>query len=90
MHNPLQDLLLRCMASAGLFADKVKKHIGQRHAWTSGPPHQDLVNTAFYLHRLLAAHAIGWEEVLEHNVNKLRKRYPEGFSVEKSVHRAED
>ena len=29
------------------------------------------------------------EDVLVQNIEKLKKRYPEGFSTEKSVHRAE-
>ena len=33
--------------------------------------------------------AMGWtlEEVAKHNVEKLKRRYPEGFSVDRSLHR---
>ncbi len=34
--------------------------------------------------------AMGWklEDVMQLNINKLKARYPEGFSAEKSLHRA--
>ena len=33
--------------------------------------------------------SMGWtlEEVMEENIKKLKKRYPEGFSADKSLHR---
>jgi NTP pyrophosphatase (non-canonical NTP hydrolase) len=33
--------------------------------------------------------AMGWtlEEVAQHNVDKLKRRYPEGFSADRSLHR---
>lgn len=36
-----------------------------------------------------AASAMGWtlEEICQHNVEKLKQRYPEGFSAERSLHR---
>lgn len=35
--------------------------------------------------------ALGWglDEIAETNIEKLRKRYPDGFEVERSVHREE-
>jgi NTP pyrophosphatase (non-canonical NTP hydrolase) len=35
--------------------------------------------------------AFGWEleEVMQFNIDKLKKRYPEGFDTEKSLHRAD-
>lgn len=29
------------------------------------------------------------DEIAQMNVSKLRKRYPDGFEIEKSIHRAE-
>lgn len=36
-----------------------------------------------------AVTAMGWtlEEVAQHNVDKLRRRYPEGFDADRSLHR---
>lgn len=38
-----------------------------------------------------AASAMGWtlEEIAQNNVDKLRRRYPEGFEAERSLHREE-
>jgi hypothetical protein len=35
------------------------------------------------------AYALGYdlEEILQGNIDKLQKRYPEGFSIEDSIHR---
>ena len=37
------------------------------------------------------ASAMGWtlEEIAQHNVDKLRARYPDGFRAERSLHREE-
>lgn len=37
------------------------------------------------------AHSMGWDldEIMAMNIDKLRARYPEGFSTEMSNHRAE-
>jgi len=36
--------------------------------------------------------SFGWdmEEIMQMNIDKLKARYPEGFSVEHSLHRAEN
>ena len=39
------------------------------------------------LAELFTAHGVSLEEVAQHNVDKLRKRYPEGFDPDKSLHR---
>ena len=38
-----------------------------------------------------AATAMGWtlEEIGQHNVDKLKRRYPQGFEAERSLHREE-
>ena len=38
---------------------------------------------------LLTSQGIGFDEVLETNIEKLKKRYPDGFDVDRSLHRAE-
>ena len=68
-------------------AKKLKDELVEAGAW---PLEEDeLGDVAWYL--ALTSHALGLtlEEVLEHNIEKLKKRYPEGFSAEKSLHRAE-
>ena len=74
---------------AGEASDIVKKHLFQGHELNREKLIDELGDVAWYL--ALTSHALGLtlEEVLEHNIEKLKKRYPEGFSAEKSLHRAE-
>ena len=70
---------------SGECADIVKKHLFQGHELAN-----ELGDVAWYL--ALASYAIGYdlEKVLQMNVDKLRKRYPDGFSAERSIHREEE
>jgi hypothetical protein len=44
---------------------------------------------AWYLAETAYALDIPLEEVLQGNIDKLKKRYPEGFSTQRSIHREE-
>ena len=74
---------------AGEVIDIVKKHLFHSHPLDADKLKDELGDVAWYL--ALTSHALGLtlEEVLEHNIEKLKKRYPEGFSAEKSLHREE-
>lgn len=51
---------------------------------------KELGDVAWYL--AVGAYSIGYnlEEILQMNVDKLKARYPDGFSVDRSLHRAEN
>ena len=51
---------------------------------------KELGDIAWYLAEAAAAVDITLEEVLARNIEKLRNRYPEGFSKERANNRAED
>lgn len=74
---------------AGECVDVVKKHLFQGHDLDKARLAKELGDVAWYL--AVAAHAIGYElgEIFCMNDDKLRARYPDGFSEEKSLHRAE-
>lgn len=74
----------------GECADLVKKHLFQGHELDSEKLAKELGDVAWYL--AVASYAIGYslEAVLQMNVDKLRKRYPDGFSAERSIHREEE
>lgn len=80
-------MLLRLFKSAGTYADHVKKYTKQGHAWTDGPPHMALLDVATDLYLLLFLKNMNWEQALVENVEKLKKRYPNGFAVDRSVYR---
>ena len=74
---------------AGEAIDLVKKHLAQGHELDKEKLARELGDVAWYLAE--TAHAIGYdlETILQMNIDKLRARYPEGFSSERSVKRAE-
>jgi len=74
---------------AGEAIDMVKKHLAQGHELDREKLAKELGDVAWYLAE--TAHAIGYdlETILQMNIDKLRARYPEGFSAERSVKRAE-
>ena len=74
---------------AGEAIDIVKKHLHQGHALDREKLIKELGDIAWYLAETAAALDISLEEVLARNIEKLRSRYPEGFSTERSVNREE-
>ena len=74
---------------SGEVADMVKKHLFQGHPIDFDHLAKELGDVAWYV--AVTAHTIGYdlETVLQMNVDKLRRRYPEGFSAERSLHRQE-
>lgn len=86
------DLLLNGVmglnGEAGECIDIVKKHIFQDHELDKKHLAKELGDVAWYL--AVTAYAIGYplEDVLTLNIDKLRQRYPDGFDVGRSQHRA--
>lgn len=82
--------VLGLSGESGECADIVKKHLFQGHELDAEKLANELRDVAWYL--ALASYAIGYdlEAILQMNVDKLRKRYPDGFSAERSIHREEE
>lgn len=90
-----QDMLLNSVmglcGESGEAIDILKKHMMQGHSLDRDHLIKELGDIAWYLAEAATALDISLEEVMERNIEKLRKRYPEGFDTEKSLHReAED
>lgn len=79
--------VLGLTGESGECADIVKKHLAQGHPFDKEHLAKELGDVAWYL--AVTAHAIGYdlETVLQMNVDKLRKRYPNGFEAERSINR---
>ncbi len=85
-------LLMACLGLAGEvgeFVDIVKKQRFHGHAVDELKLGNELGDVLWYV--ATAATALGFDlgAVAENNINKLRKRYPEGFSSEASQRRAD-
>lgn len=74
---------------SGECADIVKKHLFQGHELDAEKLANELGDVAWYL--ALASYAIGYdlETILQMNVDKLKARYPHGFTCEESLYRKE-
>ena len=74
---------------AGEVADIVKKSIFQGHHLDTEKIADELGDVLWYISLLCDGIGYTMHDVMQKNVLKLQKRYPSGFSEEKSVHREE-
>ena len=75
---------------SGEVADLVKKHLFQGHDLDLDHVAKELGDISWYL--AVGAYAIGLdlESIFRMNKEKLEARYPDGFSADRSLHRAEN
>ena len=74
---------------SGEVIDIVKKHLAQGHELDKEKIIKELGDVAWYIAEIATVLDVDLEDVLVQNIEKLKKRYPEGFSVENSLNRAE-
>lgn len=72
---------------AGEFANKVKKQIFHEHGFDREVLLDELGDILFYVCELANAIGVSFDDIIDNNTNKLNKRYPEGFSPERSINR---
>jgi len=72
---------------SGEAIDIVKKHLSQGHELDKEKLANELGDIAWYLAE--TAYIIGYdlEDILKMNIDKLKKRYPDGFDTERSIYR---
>ena len=75
---------------SGEVIDIVKKHLAQGHELDREKMIKELGDVAWYMAEIATVLDVELEDVLVQNIEKLKKRYPEGFSTEKSIHREEE
>ena len=75
---------------AGEVADHIKKHLFQGHKLDKENLAKELGDICWYI--AIMAEGLGYdlESIMQMNVDKLMKRYPNGFEAERSLHREED
>lgn len=72
---------------AGEVADLIKKNRYQGHPLNSEDLINELGDVAWYLAEAATALGIDLEEIFVKNIEKLKKRFPDGFASEKSINR---
>lgn len=71
----------------GETVDYIKKVIFHGHALDKEHLTKELGDILWYIANLSDVYGIKLEEIAEVNIEKLKSRYPEGFSIDKSVNR---
>ena len=72
---------------SGEVIDIVKKHLAQGHELDKEKIVKELGDVAWYIAEIATVLDVELEDVLVQNIEKLKARYPEGFSTEKSLNR---
>lgn len=71
---------------SGEAIDIVKKHLAHGHNLDKDHLIEELGDIAWYLAETAYSLDMDLECVLKQNIEKLKKRYPNGFDKEKSIH----
>lgn len=74
---------------SGEVADHIKKTFFQGHILDKAKIVEELGDVAWYIAVMAHAIDVDLETVLTNNIEKLKRRYPDGFSEERSVNRTE-
>jgi len=77
-------------SEAGEILEHVKHHFYHAHRFDEEHMKKEIGDCLWYLAALASFCGLSLEDVIEGNVAKLQKRYPDGFSTERSINRAPD
>lgn len=75
---------------SGEAIDIVKKWLAQGHELDKDHLAKELGDIAWYLAEAATALDLSLEDILQANLDKLKKRYPQGFHKNNSIHRKTD
>ena len=86
-HNKLLNACLGLAGECGEVCDIVKKHLYQGHELDVDHLIEEAGDCAWYLAELAAGLDISLDTIFRLNIDKLKRRYPDGFSAERSINR---
>jgi NTP pyrophosphatase (non-canonical NTP hydrolase) len=90
IQDPVLNGALGLAGESGEVADHVKKHKFQGHALDKEHVIKELGDICWYVATTAYGLGVPLSEVMERNIAKLMKRYPNGFDAERSLHREEE
>ena len=73
---------------SGEAIDIVKKWLAQGHGLDKEKLAKELGDICWYLAETATALDLSLEDIMAANIEKLKKRYPEGFDADRSIHRS--
>ena len=74
---------------AGEVVDYLKKVVGHDHPLDKDTLSKELGDVLWYVAALCSHHELSMSDVAQGNVDKLKARYPDGFSSERSISRTD-
>lgn len=87
--DQLSNMALGLAGEAGETADMLKKHLFHGKPLDANEVIKELGDVMWYVAGMATAIGVSLDDIAQRNVDKLRKRYPDGFSVEASARRAD-
>ena len=81
--------VLGLTGEAGEVADIIKKYVFHGHELDKSEITKELGDVCWYVALLSYTIGVPLEDILQKNIDKLKKRYPEGFSESNSINRVE-
>lgn len=85
--NEIVNYGLGITGEAGEVADIIKKASFHGHELDIPELEKELGDVLWYLANIASVAGLDLSDIAEKNINKLKKRYPEGFSEERSINR---
>lgn len=85
--DPLSLGAMGLAGEAGEVVDLIKKHVHHKAPFDRDKFIKELGDVRWYLELLCHCANVSMEEVEALNIEKLRKRYPDGFSTQASIER---
>lgn len=88
-YEKMNNGILGMAGEAGECVDLLKKHLYQGHVLDPEKLLEEVGDVLWYVAETAAGLGKTLEEVAQHNIDKLKERYPEGFDPQRSIHRPE-
>ena len=73
----------------GEVTDMVKKYIFHGHELDESEIRKEIGDVCWYIAMLCESFGFELDRIMQNNISKLKKRYPDGFSEQASVNRTE-
>lgn len=89
LNERLVNASLGLAGESGEFADKIKKWLFHGHELPMDELSKELGDLQWYIAQACDALGVSLEDVMKQNIDKLKRRYPNGFSHENSRSREE-
>ena len=85
--DKMEEALLGLAGEVGELCDHYKKYMHQGHDLDYNHMAEEAGDVLWYLAEIADALGVTLEDIARRNIDKLRKRYPDGFDPERSINR---